>query len=330
MADPGPAALSVVTEKRLPQELWPPVQPGRDSSSGRSCLLLLLLPDLGPLLWAAAVAALSLTELAARAPCCEPHRPAHLIPSARPDGHLAAVQGLRRLGQAASAVRWQAPSGWAAAGAMWRRLAFSLRCQARASSSRLPRPGTRASLSLGREGNGAPPGTELSCCSFSSSHCWERRCLRCSKVGWLHTAAQHIRDLTAAPELHGCRPDLVCAHEVTSGSEGPAAMGAAISFPLGPSSHTHQGPLLACSQFLETKATLMPWEVCLKPWPLPLRSPRPPQGHCGTTACKAGVCRTLANATCIFNSAAACVNHRAFTAQLSLLAVQPGGTGSAL
>lgn len=44
-------------------------------------------------------------------------------------------------------------------------------------------PGTWVSLSLGREGNGAPPGTELSCRSFSSSHCWERCCLHCSKVG---------------------------------------------------------------------------------------------------------------------------------------------------
>lgn len=54
-------------------------------------------------------------------------------------------------------------------------------------------------------------------------------------------------------------------------------MGAAISIPLGPSSRTHHGPLLACSQFLDKgdpNALGSVLKTPAPPTPFPKASPR--------------------------------------------------------
>lgn len=50
------------------------------------------------------------------------------------------------------------------------------------------------------------------------------------------------------------------------------------------------------------------FETLAPPTPLSKAFPR---SQCGRTACKAGVCRTLAKATCIFNSPSASVSRSA-------------------
>lgn len=78
--------------------------------------------------------------------------------------------------------------------------------------------------------------------------------------------------------------------------------------------HLAPEPQLAlASQFWkspETKAVLMPWEVVVQKNKKQKQNLAPsaplskafPRSLCGRTACKAGVCKTLAKMTCIFNS----------------------------
>lgn len=150
---------------------------------------------------------MSLTGLPA-----SPPRPGQMVTWRR-------CKDLRRLGRAASAVWWQTPSGWAAAGAMWRRLAFSLRVERGLPAAGFRWLGTAASLCLGSKGKGSPPGTEPVLPQLLFLPLLGQTLL---KVGWLQTAFSHIP--RPAARATGCRPDLVSAHAVTA-ARGPSSHG---------------------------------------------------------------------------------------------------------
>lgn len=77
--------------------------------------------------------------------------------------------------------------------------------------------------------------------------------------------------------------------------------------PAGATLRHHGAPAGMCSPILEEprERPRCPASVVTTPAPPTQFSKAFPRSLCGTAACKAGVCRTLAKATCIFNSAAA-------------------------